>query len=287
MQYNQLRYAVKISETHSFSQAAKELFITQPSLSQQIIKLEKELGVRLFERNGNTVILTKAGENFIKDAKQAILSFEQIKSDMECFRYAGKEHLRIGLMRSVQYRYMIHDISVLQSQFPKIALSLSYQDSVELRQMLLSGELDGAFLLPGHTEGIAGFERWDLPYRIYALISPENPLNQRSTLGLRDLSGQRLLLTGTDKQAFSTVVHLISQVDMQVELYLPQEGEDPMDDRSVAFVLEGGHVPEQYRNCEIVPMALFDLYGISFLVHRQYQENDLIQAMVRHFTGKD
>ena len=74
---------------------------------------------------------------------------------------------------------------------------------------------------------------------------------------------------------------------MQVELYLPQEGEDPMDDRSVAFVLEGGHVPEQYRNCEIVPMALFDLYGISFLVYRQYQENDLIQAMVRHFTGKD
>lgn len=159
MQYNQLRYAVKISETHSFSQAEKELFITQPSLSQQIIKLEKELGVRLFERDGNTVILTKSGENFIKNAKQVILSFERIKSDMKCFRYAGKEHLRIGLMRSVQYRYMIHDISVLQSQFPKIELSLSYQDSVELRQMLLSGELDGAFLLPGHTEGIAGFER--------------------------------------------------------------------------------------------------------------------------------
>ena len=82
------------------------------------------------------------------------------------------------------------------------------------------------------------------PYHIHASIFPENPLNQRSTLGLRDLSGQRLLLTGTDKQAFSAVVHLIGQVDMQVELYLPQEGEDPMDDRSVAFVLEGGHVPE-------------------------------------------
>ena len=101
MQYNQLRYAVKISETHSFSQAEKELFITQPSLSQQIIKLGKELGVRLFERNGNTVILTKAGENFIKDAKRAILSFEQIKSDMECFRYAGKEHLRIAIRSTI------------------------------------------------------------------------------------------------------------------------------------------------------------------------------------------
>ena len=90
--------------------------------------------------------------------------------------------------RASAHRYTIHDISVLQSQFPKIALSLPYQDSVELRQMLLSGELDGAFLLPGHTEGIAGFERWDLPYRIYALISPENPLGQRSTFSLRDFS---------------------------------------------------------------------------------------------------
>ena len=141
---------------------------------------------------------------------------------------------------------MIHDISVLQSS--KIVLSLSYQDSVELRQMLLSGELDGAFLLPGHTEGIAGFERWNLPYRIYALISPENPLSQRSTLSLRDLSGQRLLLTGTDKQAFSAVVHLISQVDMQVELYLPQEGGGPHGRPQRSFCAGGrtcpGAVPE-------------------------------------------
>lgn len=61
--------------------------------------------------------------------------------------------------RASAHRYTIHDISVLQS--PKIALSLSYQDSVELRRMLLSGELYGAFFLPRHTEGIAGFERWD------------------------------------------------------------------------------------------------------------------------------
>lgn len=86
------------------------------------------------------------------------------------------------------------------------------------------------------------------PYHIHASIFPENPLSQRSTLGLRDLSGQRLLLTGTDKQAFSTVVHLISQVDMQVELYLPQEGEDPMDDPQRGLCAGGwtcpGAVPE-------------------------------------------
>ena len=93
-----MRYAVKISETHSFSQAAKELFVYHAAIAFSAdYQAGKELGVRLFERNGNTVILTKAGENFIKDAKQPILSFEQIKSDMECFRYAGKERLRIAI----------------------------------------------------------------------------------------------------------------------------------------------------------------------------------------------
>ena len=131
---------MKISETHSFSQAAKELFITQPSLSQQIIKLEKELGVRLFERNGNTVILTKAGENFIKDAKQAILSFEQIKSDMECFRYAGKERLRIAIRSTI---FLYSSPNSRKSPYPcPIRTVWSFVDA-------LSGELDGAFLLPG------------------------------------------------------------------------------------------------------------------------------------------
>ena len=50
--------------------------------------------------------------------------------------------------------------------------------------------------------------------------------------------------------------------------------------------MEGSRVPELYRGCEIVPMTLFDLYGISFLVRSQYRENDLIRALIRHFTGK-
>lgn len=284
MQFNQLRYAVKISETHSFSQAAKELFITQPSLSQQIIKLEKELGVRLFERNGSTVILTKAGENFVENAKQAISSFDKLKEDMERFRYAGKDHIRIGLMRSVQYRYMVHDIAHIQEVHPGISLSLYYEDSADLRQMLLAGDLDGAFLLPGDADGVGEFARWELPFRIYALIPEENPLSKRTVLGLRDLDGQRLVLPGSDEQAFATLVHLISYADIQVELSLPREGEALMDARSVAFIPEGGHVPEALRSCEILPMRLVDLYGLCFVVRSHLRENELVSAMIEHFA---
>ena len=97
MNLYQLRYFVTLAKFQHYMKASEQLCIPQPSLSHAISALEKELGVRLFERNSNTVILTKVGENFIKDAKQAILSFEQIKSDMKCFRYAGKERLRIAI----------------------------------------------------------------------------------------------------------------------------------------------------------------------------------------------
>ena len=64
MQIHQLRYALKVAEKKSFSAAAKELFIAQPSLSQQILKLEQELGIPLFVRHSKSVSLTEAGEYF-------------------------------------------------------------------------------------------------------------------------------------------------------------------------------------------------------------------------------
>ena len=230
------------------------------------------------------VILTKAGEIFIENAKQAVSSFEKLKEDMDRFRYASKDHIRIGLMRSVQYRYMLLDISHIQEAHPGIALSLCYEDSADLRQMLIAGELDGAFLLPGDADGIGDFARWELPYRIYALVPQENPLSRRTVLGLRDLDGQRLVLPGSDEKAFAMLVHLLSHADIRVELSLPRTGEPLMDARSIAFIPEGGHVPEALRSCEILPMRLVDLYGLCFVVRGHLRENELISALIEHFA---
>ena len=70
MQIHQLRYVLAVAENKSFSAAAKKLFLAQPSLSQQIINLEKELGIALFVRHPKSVTLTDAGEQFLKSARR-------------------------------------------------------------------------------------------------------------------------------------------------------------------------------------------------------------------------
>ena len=96
MQYNQLRYAVKISETHSFSQAAKELFITQPSLSQQIIKLEKELGFQLFDRAHTPITTTPQGELFLDFARRYQELEQDFQNDIALSRHTPAVPVRIA-----------------------------------------------------------------------------------------------------------------------------------------------------------------------------------------------
>ncbi len=283
MQLNQLRSVIKISECGSFSAAAKELFISQPSLSQQIIKLETELGVKLFERNASRLHLTEAGNCFVQDAKMVLQYFDGIQENMSAYRVTQKDVLHIGLMRSLQHRHLVHRLREVKEGFPKVSMDIHYQDSATLRGMLASRQLDAAFLLPADAQDLADISIWELPYRFYALLLPQNPLSQYSSIGYRDLKGQRFLLPEQNNYIFSEVVHLISQVEMDVEVYLPRAGEEPLDERTIAFVPQGGSVPPQYHDCEIVPLEFFDLYGICLAVCSEWQENEVIRALLKVF----
>ncbi len=284
MQLNQLRYVIKISECGSFSAAAKELFITQPSLSQQIIKLETELGVKLFDRSSSHLCLTEAGAAFVKNAQMALCHFDEIGRDMERYRAASRELLHLGVMRSLQHRHIIHRIIRVKEQFPRVALDLVYRDSAALGEMLAEGWLDAAFLLPSDAQGIGGIVVRELPYRFYALVSPKNPLSRRPSIGLRDMKGQRFILPEQNNYIFSELVHLISQVEMDVEIYLPKADENPLDERSIGFVAQGGAVPEKYRDCDIVPVEFFDLYGICLAIQAGIEQNQVVRELFKLFS---
>ena len=91
MNYRQLYYAVELSEICNFSQVAEQLNISQPALSKQIMALEKELDVKLFDRSSIPLTLTPAGERFVADAKELIFREEQLKRSMEDFKNEKKD----------------------------------------------------------------------------------------------------------------------------------------------------------------------------------------------------
>lgn len=144
MNSRQLQYAVLLSEIGNFSQLAEKLNITQPALSKQILALEKELGVQLFDRNTNPIRLTAAGEYFVREAKELLYKEEQLLRSMEQFKSGDKGRLVIGIT-PFRSAYLIPDIvKKVRKKFPGVQVKLVEEGSELLRKDVVDGKFDFA-----------------------------------------------------------------------------------------------------------------------------------------------
>lgn len=144
MNSRQLQYAILLAEIRNFSQVAEKLNISQPALSKQILNLEKELGVRIFDRNAAPLRLTPAGEDFVQRAKDILYAQEQLGKSMERFRTGEAGNLVIGIS-PFRCLYMIPEVvGKLRERFPGIRVQLREMDSDLLRKEAAEGKYDFA-----------------------------------------------------------------------------------------------------------------------------------------------
>ena len=122
MELRQLKYFIKAAETLNFSEAAKGLFITQSTLSQQIRQLETELDVQLFQRNSHEVTLTEAGTELLPYAKETLYAADTCKEQFSPI--------------------LTETVLTFMKQYPKVKLNIHYKTMAELMQMLVKREVD-------------------------------------------------------------------------------------------------------------------------------------------------
>src|SRR5262250_1715680 len=101
MELHQLRYFCAVADTGSFSRAAEQSHVSQPSLSQQILKLEAELGARLFDRLGRSVRLTDAGKTFLPRARAVLHELEAARGDISEGKASVSGHVTVGAIPTV------------------------------------------------------------------------------------------------------------------------------------------------------------------------------------------
>lgn len=144
MNARQLQYAIELSRVRNFSQVAEKLNISQPALSKQILALEKELGVKLFDRSATPLILTPAGEDFVRQAQELLYRQDQLKHSMEQFRSGGAGRLTIGIspFRSM---YLLSDMAKqVRQKYPGVQITLCEAPSDQLRKEAAEGKYDFA-----------------------------------------------------------------------------------------------------------------------------------------------
>ena len=200
MEIRQVRYFVMVAQTGSFSQAAKELFISQSTLSQQIQQLEHEVGVKLLERNTRKVTLSEYGQEFLPYAKNLIYDAEACLGSIMDVRNMATGKLVIG----VTYTFSSVMVDVLKEfirDYPGIRLSIRTALMEELMDMLERNEIDLALSYdPGHKyDNIESTELFRSG--ICVIARDTHPLAQKVSISLEELSRLKLALPVSGMQA--------------------------------------------------------------------------------------
>jgi|GEM_PF-1348218 len=152
MNLNQLNYAVKLSEFKNFTSAANELFITQPTLSQQIKSLEEELSVALFIRKRKGIELTPAGKDFIFYARKILIEIDRLNIAIGNYCTLEKGSIKIGLLWTFGYLEIGEYINQFRIIYPLIDIKLFVDGSTKLMEKLHNHELDVVFVTGSQRE---------------------------------------------------------------------------------------------------------------------------------------
>ncbi|WP_033124379.1 LysR family transcriptional regulator [Eubacterium sp. ER2] len=287
MQIQQMRYVLAAAEKKSFSAAAKALFLSQPSLSQQILHLEKELGVPLFVRHSKSVTLTEAGEQFVSSARRILNEVDQLSENMKKYSVLEAGTLRVGMLWIAGYLRLPRVITDYHRLFPGIRYQLHVEGSNTLLAMLDSRQINAAFVIGSDT--LSAREEYDchklMDDYYVAVMYREHPLAGRPLLSISDLDGKDILMPAKEssfrrdiEQVFSdhhiapNVICETSQSDIVMQL-ASQNLAVGFSSRSIAEKLL---MPE----CCIVPLEVRLSRPIYYVTLRELMD----VPAVRSFT---
>lgn len=195
MELQQLKYFKTVANIGKISEAAEALFVSAPALSTSISRLEKELGVQLFDRTGNRIRLNAQGQIFLKYTNQIFSSLDNAKQELSQSMLREGPHVSIISINSGMWT---NPITAFTSKFPSYTLSCT---SISLLRLANEG-------LPPHHAFFLTYEK-DLPpgysdeldsiflFQAYpaAMVHKDHPLADRETLDIPTLSQERLFLT--------------------------------------------------------------------------------------------
>lgn len=193
MNLRALQYFVKLADLRHFSRAADACFVSQPTLSTQIKKLEEELGVQLVERSPKLIMLTPVGEEIANRARLVLRDIEQIRTVARRSSNPAEGVLRLGLFPTLAPYYLPHVVPGIRGTYPSLRLQLVEEKTEDILRMLQQGRLDAALLaLPVAREGMEVVILFEEPFVL--ALPADHALVARTEVTLADLEGAELLL---------------------------------------------------------------------------------------------
>jgi len=196
MTLNELKYIVAVARARHFGRAAEACFISQPTLSVAVKKLERELGVELFERRQGEVTLTPVGEQVVAQAQRVLEEAGRIQEIVQQGRDPLATPLRVGAIYTIGPYLFPPLVGELTEMAPQMPLIIEENYTHVLAEKLKQGEVDAIIIsLPFEEHGVLTVPLYEEPF--VALVPSSHPLNEGETVSIDELAQENVLLLGS------------------------------------------------------------------------------------------
>ncbi|MBX9903661.1 MAG: hydrogen peroxide-inducible genes activator [Burkholderiales bacterium] len=196
MTLTELRYIVAVAHARHFGRAAEACFVSQPTLSVAVKKLEEELGVQLFERGPTEVTVTAAGGRVVEQAQRALEEADKIRNIAKSTGDPLEGPLKLGVIFTIAPYLLPQLIPVLRRRAPKMPLMLEENYTATLSERLKRGDIDAAIVaLPFSEAGITVTPLYDESFVV--ALAKTHSWAARKSIAADELARESLLLLGT------------------------------------------------------------------------------------------
>ncbi len=193
MTLSEFRYIVAVAKELHFGRAAEQCFVSQPTLSVAVKKIEEELGVTLFERNQHEVSITTIGESIIKQAELILNETNNLKEIANQNKSELSGELKLGVIYTIGPYLLPKLISVINKQESELILIIEENFTENLSNKLKAGDIDIAILAnPFHESGISTEILYQEPFMV--TLPSGHPLAKKKKLKANDLVNDTMLL---------------------------------------------------------------------------------------------
>ena len=209
MRLEQLYYIVEIADTGSFTASSERLFVSQPSISQSVNALEKELDVTIFKRSRTGAIPTEAGTVIIEHARNVINEINEIKSLSVQNDSELKGFLNVAAVPSMCYQILPCSIARFKAKYPNVHVRIWEGGSERIIGAVEKGDVDFGLVKRPEDQYLKENKLSFKPCvfsRLYALVSKDSPLANRSSISYQELLDWQLVLYNSEYAIHHTIV---------------------------------------------------------------------------------
>ena len=293
MQLSQMRYFLEIAKTGNISAAARNLYLSQPSLSQAIRSLEEELDIPLLVRHSKSVTLTDAGEQFAAQAERIVGSVDQLSDLMQRNSQLLFGRLRLGVPWVAGYLGIFTLLRRYHQAMPGVEFKLTVNGSGTLMKQLDARQLHGGFMIAttGDLKRYDDFFFRKINEEAYmAMVPKSNPISEKKELSFQDLDGQTLIMPSRNTSFFQQLSQAFQSAGITTKTLCETSHTDVViqlagEGMGIGFSSSAPRIcPE---SCRVVPLAekLYrTIYYVTLKELLDYPAVSSFTNYVEHYT---